>query len=1145
MAKPSVAAEDFTQYLQHLKESGLAGQPVQVTLDHFTFRKPHDPSSFVLHDVHGTLEPGSMTLVLGPPQSGKSALLKTLAGVYHYKGSPTKHITGSVSYNGLSPRDIHVHDIATFVGQTDEHIPTLTVLETFEFAHACRGPSNSTEWQRSAVALVNALGLTTCANTRVGNEMLRGISGGQRRRVSLGEMVTGQAPLLLLDEYTTGLDTTVALALTTKLRDMCKFLQYTLVCSLLQPPPEVFELFDNIVLLNEGHVCYFGPRTDCVPYFRSIGYVCPGRLDAAEFIQHVSTDLGKLTKDAAFTGDVPCTPVDFSNAFRASPAALVRRHAAAIPLSQRPPHVKKSLVKQFALVFQRQLKLVRRDKRFNRVRVGQSTVFGVIIGSLFWQLDDGPHSLVSKAGLFFLTILFTSMTTISNIAYTMEVRNIYIKQSYFQLYPAAVYAVSESAIEVAATLVQVLLFTVSSYWMCGFSDTNNGMPYGFYYVVVFLNSVSMCQLFKCCGAVAATRTTGLILAATFIFIELVFSGFAVRESVLPDGLKWIYWLNPASWAFRGLVQNEFSSPVSAYDAIHPRLHIRMGHYYMALMGVSQNLDYMPGAVVYLLGFFVALVMATSLAYHTLKHEKRYSGDSAARHRTVLDPMAQTNRRDSVKLVADQFPVDFAPVTLSFRDLRYTVVLADKVKAKGGAKYATVELLRGIHGHCRPHTLTALMGSSGAGKSTLLDVLAGRKNSGTVAGDLFVQGRPMTKRDQRRFGYVEQTDMHCMRTTVVEAFEFSARLRLPESGQRNARNIIQSTLGLLELGNIQHASLTTLSGEQMKRVTIGVELVANPSVLFLYVLFDDLILLQTGGLQVYCGPVGLESSDLLGHFESIANVRMHHNVENPATYMLDVMTAHPEIDFHAIYSTSAQREKTLKAIEAVCQAHDTDAAGRVVVKSSESTTTHGGGYATSFGTQFWWLLHRMCRKYWRTREYSAGRVGVNLFVALLLGLLFSAKRLTYTSDVDSQMGLVFIAPLFMGVIAVITGLPVVDAERMVFFREHSSGMYAALPYSLAVGVVELPYVAFNGTVFVVVFYYLVGLHPTADALGWFYVLFVCYTLYATYLGQFLVTTLPDVRTATVVSGALNSVFSIFSGYFIHRDKIPAAWSGLYW
>ncbi|KDO24308.1 hypothetical protein SPRG_10383, partial [Saprolegnia parasitica CBS 223.65] len=1176
-----VSADAFAGFLKKLHETHQAGPPIAVRLDGFTWQKPltkTDPE-YILHDISATFRPGTMTLILGPPGCGKTALLKTIAGVYHYKGPRSKshRLHGDVTYNGKPPNALPMKHLAAFVGQKDDHIPTLTVQETIEFAHTCRAAAGE-DGVWTANAIIDGLGLRGCAHTLVGNDMIRGISGGQKRRVTIAEMLTGKESLVLLDEYSTGLDTT--------LRDMCSTLQYTFVCSLLQPPPEVYALFDNIILLNAGHVAYMGPRTAVADYFRSIGYAAPARVDEADFLQEVTTDLGQSYTLPIENGcsprlaALPSTPSEFQAAFAAS-AYYGARHGpnAEVPSTAICGKARPPAWRTFGMVFARQWKLVLRDKRFNRVRVGQNTVFGLIIGSLFWQVGFGPSTVPAKVGLVFLTILFTSVTTISNIAYTIEVRNIFHKQAYFGFYPPLAYAFSESVIEVAAAMIQVFLFTITSYWMCGFADPDgSGAAYGFYYVVVFLNSVCMCQVFKSVASMAPTPTAGVSGASGLIFLEIVFSGFAILYDVMPKGLSWIYWINPGAWTFRALLINEYGSSEPAYEALQPAFKLRLGDYYLTLYGVSLDRSYRLNGVIYLIGFYAAMVLLATAGYTYVRPRVVRATKHQSRLQYQFNKKSQATFRASVKDVVNKHPVEFTPTSLSFRDLFYTVQIHHK-KGKGKSAVSdTVVLLQGIHGHCRPYTLTALMGSSGAGKSTLLDVLAGRKNTGVIKGNLYVNGQPLTKADQKRFGYVEQTDIHCMKTTLDEAFHFSALLRLPESAQSNANNIVDSTIHLLELVTESKKMLSELSSEQMKRLTIGVELVANPSVLFLdeptsgldvhaahvvmvavkriaaagrtvictihqpslslFELFDELILLQAGGRTVYCGPIGLESAELLRHFESIPNVRACGLTENPATYMLDALAGNPSIDFHEIYTKSEMQARNLQAITTVTS-HNAPASHALITKSTERPSS-------AFAHQFRLLLLRTGRKYWRTKDYSIGRLVVGIFVACLLGILCSVPELQYSTQVQSQLGICFIYPMFMGIISINTGLAVVDAERMVYFRETSSGMYATSPYSIVFGLVEIPLVMLNAVIHVVIFYYAVGLNTVnAEAFPWFLLFFFLYTLYATYLGQWLVVTLPDLRTATILSGALSSIFSIFSGFFIHYDSIPTGWRFLYW
>ncbi|OQS04057.1 ATP-binding Cassette (ABC) Superfamily [Thraustotheca clavata] len=1173
--------EDFVAYLKALKESNEAGIPIEVCMKDYC-KKKKQGNDYVLYNISATFRPGTMTLILGPPGCGKTSLLKAISGAFN---SNRRKISGSVSYNGLPSNKFQLKQLVTFVGQKDEHIPTLTVQETIEFAHTCRSAANE-DGKASAKAIIDALGLRGCTNTIVGNDMIRGISGGQKRRVTIAEMLTGKQSIVLLDEYSTGLDTTVALDITRKLRDMCTLLQYTLVCSLLQPPPEVYELFDNVILLNSGHVAYMGPREQCGAYFKSIGYIRPPRVDEADFLQEVTTELGQsyISPTAEAEGlKIPVTAAEFQTTFTTSSFFKVPNPSSSASSSNPwKPKTKRSFHQQFAMVFSRQFKLVKRDTRFNRVRVGQNIMFGLIIGSLFWQLGFGSSSVPSKVGLVFLTILFTSVTTISNIAYTIEVRNIFHKQSRFDFYPALAYSVSEGVIEVIASSVQVVLFTITSYWMCGFTNaSNSGTEYGYYYFMVFLNSCCICQLFKAVSSMANSATSGVSLASGLIFLEILFSGFAILYDVMPAGLSWIYWVNPGSWTFRALLLNEYSSTEAAYDIIQPAFHMRVGDYYLTIYGVSTDTKYLNTGVIYLIGFYMAAILLATLGYTFVRPTEVHANKNHLKCHFHIKKEHQHAVMTQVNNIAQQHPVEFTPTSLSFRNLYYTVQIPHKKKEAKAAVSDIVTLLQDIHGHCKPYTLTALMGSSGAGKSTLLDVLAGRKNTGQIKGDLFVNGQVMTKLDQKRFGYVEQTDIHCLKTTVEEAFLFSARLRLPESAQRNTQNIVQSTIHLLELTTEAKKMLNELSNEQMKRLTIGVELVANPSVLFLdeptsgldvhaaqivmvavkriaaagrtvictihqpslslFELFDELILLQTGGRTVYCGPIGQESCDLISHFQALPNIRKCNPAENPATYMLDVLATNPSTDFHQIYLNSDMRVFKIKTIDSLTKG----ATQELSVKSTESTASRSG-YAQPYWQQFFLLLIRTGKKYWRSKDYTIGRLAVGIFVSILLGILCSTSELKYTTQIQSQMGICFIFPMFMGIISINTGLPVVDAERMVYFRETSSGMYATFPYSIVLGLVEIPLVIFNSIIHVCIFYYSIGLNTdNTEAFPWFLLIFFLYNLYATYFGQLLVVTVPDLSIATAVAGASASIFSIFSGFFIHYDSIPTAWRFLYW
>uniref|UniRef100_A0A4W5M0M3 ABC transporter domain-containing protein n=1 Tax=Hucho hucho TaxID=62062 RepID=A0A4W5M0M3_9TELE len=323
------------------------------------------------------------------------------------------------------------------------------------------------------------------------------------------------------------------------------------------------------------------------------------------------------------------------------------------------------------------------------------------------------------------------------------------------------------------------------------------------------------------------------------------------------------------------------------------------------MGFSTNSAYIGLGLVFLLGYAIVLSLLTMVAYARVRHQHAFTHKVENTASTPPDAasLSVPSERSDLNSLA------FAPVTLAFRDLSYTI----QVKKQK----TTRQLLRGIHGCFEPGTLTALMGSSGAGKTTLMDVIAGRKTAGVIDGDLVVNGHPMDRKTfNNLMGYCEQFDNYEETATVLETFQFCAALRMPRHTTSLQRTVfVRDVLVMLELHAKAHDQIATLSQGERKRVTIGGELLSNPSILFLdepttgldsraativmecvkriaqsgrtvvctihqpstvlFELFDKLLLLKSGGRLVYYGPLGLESSDMLEYFGQFEDVPPMH------------------------------------------------------------------------------------------------------------------------------------------------------------------------------------------------------------------------------------------------------------------------------
>ena len=547
---------------------------------------------------------------------------------------------------------------------------------------------------------------------------------------------------------------------------------------------------------------------------------------------------------------------------------------------------------------------------------------------------------------------------------------------------------------------------------------------------------------------------------------------------------------------------------------------------------------------------------------------------------------------SFKLQSASTALPFAPIDLAWRNIHYTVMVdrQDGGKGKVGRK-----LLTGINGYAKAGQLTALMGSSGAGKTTLMDVIAGRKTAGQIEGEILVNGHPkVTATFNRMCGYVEQTDIHLATQTVREALHFSALLRLPRevtAAQREA--FVNEVLDILELTPIADrvigdVELPGLSPGQLKRVTIGVELVSNPPVLFLdeptsgldsraalivmrvvkrisltgravlctihqpsaelFYMFDRLLLLKTGGKEVFFGDIGTDGQLLVQYFEEAPTkigqpIARKPKATNAASWMLDVIGAgvvgkqmdeSVVTDYNAVYENSKLRAANLAELDAVCQP-----------KAGQQAIQFDHVYASGYATQFYAVTDRIFQYYWRNPSFVWVRQGLMIFLGALLGFLYLQSGVGTSQDAISKMSAIFIGICFPGWTVMTSIIPVMLRNRVVFYREQSSYMYTPYAYAFAISVVEIFYTCLSCIIFLALFYPMVGL--IIDPTLFFRYFFVQYLVMLVWLslGQLCASLLPDILVANILSQMFGTFAILFSGIFLTAGQMPKGWKWIYW
>lgn len=1179
----------------------------------------------ILRGVTGVFKPSRITLILGQPGSGKSSLLKILSGRFPIDKSIG--MSGDITYNGVKRSDVlpRLPRFIAYTNQKDDHYPQLTVKETFAFAHLCCGGTKFEPWVLRALAQckgdqydhavkvmtaqhkfaaelrIKSLGLDRCQDTRLGNAMIRGVSGGERKRVTTGEMTFGRKRVMLLDEISTGLDAATTYDIVDSMKSLTRHFKSNIVVSLLQPPPEVFNLFDDVLIMNDGRIMYHGPRDQVQDYFESMGFHCPPRKDVADFLVDLGTDKQHKYVREDTTASVPYKAAEFADRFLQSDIFQSTLTYMKTRLHVKPelfdplqdPHVfRQSFLGDLTAVLRRQWTIRLRDRTFLVGRSVMVMVMGLLYGSVFYQLNDANSQLL--LGLLFSCTLFLSLGQVAQLPTFMEARSVFYKQRGANFFRSGTYVVATLVTQIPLAIFETVLFGSVVYWMGGYVALAD--RFSLFLVTLFLCQMWFTAYIFFLSTAAPNPTVAQPIMMVSILFFIMFGGFLLRKTDIPDYLVWVYWIDPVAWCIRSLSINQYLAPrfdVCRYGAIDycRRYGTTFGKYSLHLSGLPTDEAWIYLGWLYFLLGYVVLTGAATLVLEYQRYESPESttvvqADVDARNGPAEVKVNPAPPRVGESPLAPQefvsVPVATAspsvvPVTLAFHDLWYSVPLP------GGTKGEDIDLLQGVSGFAKPGTMTALMGASGAGKTTLLDVLAGRKTGGKIRGKLLLNGYPATDLAIRRCtGYCEQMDIHSESATIREALVFSAMLRQRASvSLREKMTSVSECLALLELGPIADKIIRGSSTEQMKRLTIGVELVAQSSILFMdeptsgldarsaqlimkgvrkiaqsgrtivctihqpsaevFGFFDSLLLLRRGGRVVFFGELGQDASNLIEYFEAAPGVTPIEPGYNPATWMLECIgagvgaTVASGVDFATQYDQSALKVAVDKALEddgVLRPSHDLPE----LVFTSQ--------FASTGWMQFTLLCRRFLHMYWRTPTYNLTRFAVSVMLGAIFGIIYQATDYTTFTGANAGVGLVFVSTVFLGMIGFNSVMPVVAEERTAFYRERASETYHALWYFIAGTLVEIPYVVLSALAFTIIFFPSVGFTGFGVFIQYWLVVSLNALLFV-YFGQLLVYALPTVAVAATAGALLSSIFMLFSGFNPPANNIPLGFKWIYY
>lgn len=691
----------------------------------------------------------------------------------------------------------------------------------------------------------------------------------------------------------------------------------------------------------------------------------------------------------------------------------------------------------------------------------------------------------------------------------------------------------------------------------------------------------------------ASIARDIIIANTFgsaaLLVIFLLGGFILPKAMIKPWWVWAFWVSPLSYGQRAISVNEFGAEQWSKISVNGNSTLGGSLLESHSLPTAGYWYWLGVGVLLLYALLFNLIVTLALAYlNPIRRSQSIippeSEETSKSDGPTISNANGTSVENGVKKKGMILP--FQPLAMTFHKVNYFVDMPKEMSSQGVSE-KKLQLLSSVSGVFSPGVLTALVGASGAGKTTLMDVLAGRKTGGYIEGEIKISGYPKEQKTFARIsGYVEQNDIHSPQVTVQESLLFSSYLRLPKEVSQNQRKeFVEEVMALVELDSLRHALVglpgsTGLSTEQRKRLTIAVELVANPSIIFMdeptsgldaraaaivmrtvrntvdtgrtvvctihqpsieiFEAFDELLLMKRGGRVIYGGKLGEKSQTLINYFQSINGIPPISSGYNPATWMLDISTPAAEErigeDFANLYKKSEQYREVETSIENL----SVPPTGSTQLKFS---STYSQGSFSQF-KMCWWKQNIV---YWRSPPYNAVRLFFTTLSALIIGSIFwdvGSKRDTYL-NLTVVMGALYSSVMFLGVNNSSSVQPIVSIERTVFYREKAAGMYSPFPYALAQGLVEIPYITVQTIIYGVITYFMINFERDVGKF-FMYLLFMFLTFtYFTFYGMMAVGLTPNQNLAAIVSSAFYSLWNLLSGFIVPKPSIPKWWLWFYY
>ncbi|XVF55362.1 hypothetical protein PTKIN_Ptkin06aG0031200 [Pterospermum kingtungense] len=529
-------------------------------------------TKILLNDISGEAREGEIMAVLGASGSGKSTLIDALANRI-----AKESLKGSLTLNGEVLESRFLRVISAYVMQDDLLFPMLTVEETLMFSAEFRLPRSLSKKKKKGrvQALIDQLGLRSAAKTVIGDEGHRGISGGERRRVSIGIDIIHDPIVLFLDEPTSGLDSTSAFMVVKVLQRIAQS-GSMVVMSIHQPSYRIMSLLDRLIFLSHGNTVYSGSPSNLPPFFAEFGHPIPENENRTEFALDLIRELEETpggTKSLVEFNKSWQAQKNPNNGCSTKPnLSLKDAISASISrgklvsgtatndsnLTSSVPTFANPFWIEMIVIAKRSITNSRRTPELFGIRLGAVVVTGIILATIFWKLDSSPKGIQERLGFFAFAMSTTFYTCAEAIPVFLQERYIFMRETAYNAYRRSSYVLAHSLISIPSLVILSISFAAITFWAVGLAGGLSG--FFFFFLTILASFWAGNSFVTFLSGVVSHVMLGFTVVVAILAYFLLFSGFFISRNRIPLYWIWFHYISLVKYPYEGVLQNEFDDP---------------------------------------------------------------------------------------------------------------------------------------------------------------------------------------------------------------------------------------------------------------------------------------------------------------------------------------------------------------------------------------------------------------------------------------------------------------------------------------------------------------------------------------------------------------------------------------------------------